>query len=87
MIGVGLVGYFAYHAVQGDRGLLAWIALDNEVAEARAIHAELTDERRVLEARVNGLRDGSLDVDLLAERARVMLNYAHPDDVIIVEQR
>jgi cell division protein FtsB len=29
------------------------------------------------------LSNTSLDLDMLEERARVMLNYAHPDDLII----
>ncbi len=36
-----------------------------------------------MERRVTLLSNTSLDLDMLEERARVMLNYAHPDDLII----
>ena len=34
--GVAAVFYFAYHGVNGDRGLLAWRAMQQQVADARA---------------------------------------------------
>jgi hypothetical protein len=33
---------------------------------------------------VKGLRPDSLDLDILEERARILLNYAHPDDLVIL---
>ncbi len=36
-----------------------------------------------MEQRVALLSNSSLDLDMLEERARVMLNFAHPDDRII----
>ena len=77
------VGYFAYHAVQGDRGLIAWAQLKQRVAETRLIAAETAGRRMVLERRVRMLSPQSLDADLLDERARVMLNLGHPDEIVI----
>ncbi len=77
------VGYFAYHAVQGDRGLIAWVQLKQRVAETRAVAAETAGRRMVLERRVRMLNPESLDADLLDERARVMLNLGYPDEIII----
>lgn len=77
------VGYFAYHAVQGDRGLIAWVQLKQRVAETRAVAAETAGRRMVLEHRVRMLNPESLDADLLDERARVMLNLGYPDEIII----
>lgn len=84
MIWAGLFGYFAYHTIQGDRGVLALVRLDNEVAEARETRDALVADRTVIQARVGSLRESSLDVDLLVERARDMLNFAHPDDIVII---
>jgi cell division protein FtsB len=75
--------YFAYHAVQGDRGLLAWIKLGQQVDEARLEHARISGQRAALESKVRLMQPGSLDADLLEERTRVMLGYVHPDDVLI----
>jgi cell division protein FtsB len=83
VIGVCVAGYFAYHAVQGDRGIIAWLVLNQQIAEAQEVEAELAAERATLEQRVALLRPDSLDPDLLAERARVMLNLAHADELII----
>ncbi len=77
------VGYFAYHAVQGDRGLIAWVHLKQRVAEMRAVAAETAGRRMTLERRVRMLSPQSLDADLLDERARVMLNLGYPDEIII----
>lgn len=81
-IGACLVGYFAYHAVQGDHGILARTHLRAELAQADATLAELRDEREILEYRAGLLSPEHIDPDLLEERVRVMLNYAHPDEVI-----
>lgn len=83
VIGACVAGYFAYHAVQGDRGIIAWLVLNQQIREAQQVEAELAAERAVLEQRVALLRPDSLDPDMLAERARVMLNLAHSDELII----
>ncbi len=81
-LGACLVAYFAYHAVQGDHGFLARTHLNAELAQAEATLADLRAERAVLEHRAGLLSPEHIDPDLLEERVRVMLNYAHPDEVI-----
>ena len=83
MIGICVAGYFAYHAVQGDRGIIAWLVLNQQIREARETQGELAAERATLEQRVGLLQPDSLDPDLLEERARVMLNFAHADELVI----
>lgn len=82
-IGACAVVYFAYHAVHGDRGLIAWWDLAQEVAAARTFLGELVAERRALDHRVKLLSPASLDPDLLDERVRLMLNYGRPDEIVI----
>jgi cell division protein FtsB len=79
-----LVAYFGYHAVQGERGLLAWLAVDQELTQALATQTALTDKRVMLERRVTLLRPDSLDRDMLDERAHAILNYGREDEVIIL---
>ena len=76
-------GYFGYHLVNGDRGLLAMVHLEreNQVAVQNLAEAEAT--RKIWELRVSELRNQSLDPDMIDERARILLNYARKDDVII----
>jgi cell division protein FtsB len=86
-IGAAIVGYFAYHAIQGDRGLIALSHLQNEIQQAEAVLAQVRGERTDLEQRASLLKRDHLDPDMLDERARAVLNYSHPDDVIILVPR
>jgi cell division protein FtsB len=86
-IGFCLVGYFAYHSVEGERGLVAWIRLNEQIQTARAELAGLQAERKALERRVALLRPASLDRDLLDEQARAVLNYARPDEIVILDRQ
>jgi len=86
LIGVGAVAYFAYHTVEGDRGVLAWIRLKNEILEAELQLAKVTTERQALEHRVLLLRPDHLDPDMLEERARAMLNMGREDEMVIFDR-
>ncbi|MFQ5776041.1 MAG: septum formation initiator family protein [Kiloniellaceae bacterium] len=83
VIGACLVAYFAYHAVQGERGLLAWLRLKQELAQANAAEASLAAGRAKLERRVGLLRPDHLDLDMLDERAHAVLNYGRNDEYVI----
>ncbi len=84
VIGTAIFAYFAYHAVQGERGLLTWLRLNQQVREAEQMLSVVFAERTTLERRVVLLSPGTLDPDMLEERARVMLNLAHSDDLVIL---
>lgn len=49
--------------------------------------AGLKEVRQRLERDVALLRPESLDPDMLDERARAILNLAHPDDLIMLKRR
>ena len=83
LTGAALIAYFGYHAVQGDRGLLAWWNLRHEIEKADYELAAVTAEKKILEHRVALLRPESLDRDMLEERARAMLGVVHKDDLIV----
>ena len=78
-----LMVYFGYHAIQGDRGLLSWVKLSDDLAEAHIAFEATADERAGLERKVALLRPDGLDPDMLDERARYMLNLARADEVVI----
>ena len=86
VLGACLMGYFGYHLVQGDRGVLAWLRLTNELREAQAESAAVREQRDALERRVSLLRPDSLDRDLLDERARATLNVALPNEIILLKR-
>jgi cell division protein FtsB len=82
--GVSAVLYFAYHGINGDRGLLAWRGLEQEVESARAELNRTRGEREALERRVKLLYSESLDPDMLGESARRLLNYGRPEEIVIL---
>lgn len=83
LMGAAFMAYFGYHAVQGDRGLIAWWNLRYEIEKTDYELAEVTAQKQSLEHRVSLLRPASLDRDMLEERVRLMLGSVGPDDVIV----
>lgn len=84
VIGMSVVVYFAYHAVQGDRGLIALGKLRQDVTHLQAEVLDARAERMEMERKVYALRPESLDPDLLEERARIMLGYGRADELVVV---
>lgn len=84
MLGACAAAYFAYHTVQGDRGLLAWWQLRHEIVEADQTLARTKAQRLAMERRAALLRPDSLDPDMLEERTRVMLGLGRADEALIL---
>jgi len=84
VLGLALTGYFAYHLVEGDRGLRAWMRLTQEVRSAKAGLADVAAERTRLERRAANMRPDHLDRDLLDTQVRRMLDVAAPDEIVII---
>ena len=82
-ISIGIMGYFLYHAFQGDRGFIAYLRLQKKLTTENKECEKLSEQRHILEKRVYLLRPDSLDLDLLEERARSVLNFAEATDIII----
>lgn len=78
-----LIAYFGFHAFTGERGLLSSSQRDAALTAKHAELAKVRAERHDLEARAKLLRDTSLSADLLEERARSLLGFAHPNDYVI----
>ena len=82
-----LIGYFGANAYSGNYGLTARATLEQQVA---ALSAELTEakaERERWERRVALLKSDGLDPDMLDERARALLGFADPRDVVLLRKR
>ena len=86
VLAISLFGYFAYHSVQGDRGMIAWIQLGQQVEIAQATLEKVSRDRSTLEHRARLLRPDNLDPDMLDERARHVLSLTHPDELVIIDQ-
>lgn len=87
LLGIAVLGYFGYHAVEGERGLLSYVSMKHRMTTAAATLDTLKADRVALEQRVSLLRPDGLDLDMLEERAREILNVAHEDEVVILLQR
>lgn len=77
--------YFAFHLVTGERGLLAYVRLKNEIDETQKKSAAVQEKKIELSKNVAGLRDNSLNLDLLEELARKDLGYSKKDEVVLFE--
>ena len=85
MLSFGLFLYFGYHLVHGDRGYFARKGVETKLAAAEQKLARKSAERETLENRVRLMRPESLDLDLLDERARVVLGYMKPEERVVVQ--
>ena len=80
-------GYFGYHLQNGDHGLKARADLERRKDVLAGELAGLREVKTRLERDVALLRPESLDPDMLDERARAILNLAHPDDLIMLKRK
>ena len=85
-LGAALIVYVTYHALQGERGLIAFWQLHGQVIHARHIHDGLRAKKEHMQKRVKLLNPKSLDADMLEERVRFMLGYSRPDETIILKR-
>jgi cell division protein FtsB len=84
IIGMCLCVYFAWHIVAGERSVFRLVALNHSIERVTMQYDKEFARRVQLEARVVKLRPGSIDADLLEERARIVLGYARPDEHIVI---
>ena len=77
------IAYFAGHALTGESGLIAWMSAKHRLAALEAELAEVSAERGDLEDRAARLREETLDLDYLEERARALVGVARPDDIVV----
>jgi cell division protein FtsB len=80
---LALCGYFAWHAVHGDFGLVARERRLEDIATARAVLVRVEAERDAMERKVAGLRGERIDRDQLDELARTQLNLIAKDEIVI----
>ncbi len=79
-----VVSYFSYHAYHGQRGLHAKQEYKERIAALKQELDQVSGERTALERRVSLLRTEHVERDLLEERARVILNNVHKNDVVVL---
>jgi cell division protein FtsB len=85
VLGLTLAGYFGYHLVEGDRGFFAWRQLTGELRIEEAQLQALRAQREALARRDDELKPDHLDPDLLDERVRSTLDFAAPNEIVIMQ--
>jgi cell division protein FtsB len=85
LLGAALTSYFAYHTIEGDRGLRAWRDINQQMRMAKDQLATVEAERDALEHKVAGLNPNHVDPDLLDQQIRSQLDLVSPDDIILMQ--
>jgi cell division protein FtsB len=81
-LAAAMIGHFGVNAYTGKYGLNARQELDQEIIELTSELARLKKERAEGEQRVSLLRSDRVDPDMLDERVRFQLDFAHPRDLV-----
>jgi len=84
VLGIAAIGYFVYHAIEGDRGLRAGRDITQQLAAARQTLAATQAERDALAHKVAGLEPAHVDPDLLDQQIRSTLDLVAPNEVVIL---
>jgi cell division protein FtsB len=79
-----LIGYFGVNAFSGNRGLKAKQDIDQQMAALSAELGRLKLDRAQWQRRVALLKGDNLDADMLDERARALLDYADPRELVLM---
>jgi cell division protein FtsB len=78
-----IAAYMVYHLLQGNRGLFALFKIREIVRQEQDILTKLEHDKAVLVNNIKFLSPQSLDLDMLDERVREVLNMAGEDDIVV----
>ncbi len=80
-----LIGYFGVNAYTGNHGLKARAEIDAQIADLNSQRDAARQERQRWQRRVALLSRNGIDPDMLDERARVLLEWVDPHDLVLIE--
>jgi cell division protein FtsB len=78
-----LIGYFGVNAYSGNHGIMAKQDIDRQIGALGAELHGLQIERAQWQRRIDLLRPDDIDPDMLDERARELLDYVDPRDLVL----
>ncbi|MEI3581859.1 MAG: septum formation initiator family protein [Alphaproteobacteria bacterium] len=81
-----VIFYFGFYAFYGERGIRKYLYLRHEVEYARTLAKQYRVKKERLAEEVRLLSPDSLDLDLLDERARIVLNFVGDDEFVILDE-
>lgn len=86
-VAICLVIYFLITTIFGDKGLIFYQSLKNQVQNKEAIKRELITKMRSKKSMVEGMNLDSLDLDLVDEQSRKVLGYVGKNEVVIYQDQ
>lgn len=79
-----MIGYFGSNAYTGKHGLKAQQSLESQTETLSRELKGLRAERTEWERRIALLKSDRIDPDMLDERARALLDFVDPNDVVLL---
>lgn len=86
VVGLCLCLYFFYHCTAGNRSVFQLLRTQTSIATLSLKVDDAAADRGVLQQKVLAMRPGSVDRDLLEERARETLGYQALSDVLLLDR-
>lgn len=77
------LSYFGFHAYHGEYGIYSKYRLQGRIAELGAELKTTTAERTELERKVQMLREGTIERDMLDEFARRELDFSRQNELTV----
>lgn len=75
--------YIYYHMLSGERGLLVWYSLRQQVHDLQQDNTVLAEQVTFLKDKVARFKEGTADKDFIDQTVRHDLGVARPDEKII----
>jgi len=84
---IAVLSYFGYHIYHGENGIYSREKTENFIKELKKERDGIVKQRLALQARVNLLKDGTIEKDMLDEYARRSLNLSKANELTILTTR
>lgn len=65
-----LIIYFVYHAINGDRGIIAMLQVETKLLEQKNLLETMKQQQFILQNKVDLLQPNNYDTDFVDEKAR-----------------
>ena len=78
------VTYFGFHMMNGERGAYAFVRESHHQEFLQKELSQVSAKREAMELKVSGLRNDSLDLDLLDQQARHMLGMMGQGETLVL---
>ena|SRR6185369_1894913 len=83
LVSAFFIFYFIFHVLSGEHGLYALLKEQRRLEILKAELIEATAERKELGHRVHLMNSDSLNLDMLDEQSRAILDNAGSDELVI----